>query len=52
MAQLIEHIQLPIRGLNLHVAQVGTGERAFLPLGIAIVIDLPVGMDKQTSKSD
>ncbi|KAM0842780.1 hypothetical protein ACQ4PT_058139 [Festuca glaucescens] len=26
MVQLIEHIQLPIRGLNLHVAQVGTGE--------------------------
>lgn len=26
MVQLIEHTQLPIRGLNLHVAQVGTGE--------------------------
>nr|ACF86550.1 unknown [Zea mays] len=26
MAQEIEHTHLPIRGLNLHVAQVGTGE--------------------------
>jgi hypothetical protein len=26
MAQEIEHTHLPIRGLNIHVAQVGKGE--------------------------
>jgi hypothetical protein len=30
MAQEIEHTHLPIRGLNLHVAQVGTGESSLL----------------------
>uniref|UniRef100_A0A0E0IUQ6 AB hydrolase-1 domain-containing protein n=1 Tax=Oryza nivara TaxID=4536 RepID=A0A0E0IUQ6_ORYNI len=38
MADQIEHLHLPIRGLNLHIAQVGKGEISLYELGTVVFL--------------